>query len=71
MSRPDFNLIKDCQEFSSFYWYWEELIQICKSLGIALDGNKKDLEHYIKEYFNGNKILAKKKVASKKKLSKN
>ena len=54
--RPEFNQIKSYEEFSKYYWYREELQAICKKLGIEYDGNKIELNHYIKEYFDGNII---------------
>lgn len=32
--RPAFREIKNYHEFSKYYWYQEELKQICKDLGI-------------------------------------
>ena len=32
-SRPEFDKITSFDEFSKYYWYREELSQICKSLG--------------------------------------
>ena len=31
--RPDFRDIKSFEEFNRYYWYREELSQICTSLG--------------------------------------
>ena len=61
MERPVFNKIKDYNEFCKYYWYREELIQICKDLGLKADGSKIELNRVIKEYFSGNKILPEKK----------
>ena len=33
-TRPDFDSIKNFEEFSRYYWYREELIKICKKLGL-------------------------------------
>ena len=30
MERPEFNEIKDYDEFCKYYWYRKELIKICK-----------------------------------------
>lgn len=67
MQRPNFNDIKTYDEFIQYYWYYEELIQICKDLKIEFKGNKKELNHYIAEYFKGNKIEKKsvKKIKAK------
>lgn len=56
MERPSFESIKDYQEFSKYYWYREELKQICKKLGIANNGTKQELNYYIEQYYNGNLI---------------
>ena len=55
--RPSFNEIKSYQEFSKYYWYREELQQICKKLGISSAGMKTELCHNIEEYFKGNRIV--------------
>jgi len=65
--RPRFKNIKTYQEFSKYYWYREELKQICKCIGIDYSGTKLDLNHNIKEYFDGN-IVKKKKPIMKSKL---
>ena len=61
MERPVFNKIKNYDEFCKYYWYREELIQICKDIGLKADGSKIELNRVIKEYFSGNKILPEKK----------
>ena len=33
-SRPEFDKITSFDEFTKYYWYREELSQICKSLGL-------------------------------------
>ena len=60
MQRPEFNNIKSYEEFIKYYWYREELKQICKNIGIDHTGGKIELNHNIKEYFKGNKIKTKK-----------
>ena len=40
MERPDFSEIKDFDEFCKYYWYREELIKICKELGLKASGSK-------------------------------
>lgn len=60
--RPEFKKIKSYKDFSKYYWYKEELQQICKKLKIEYIGNKAELNNYIKEYFNGNIIEHQKKV---------
>ena len=59
--RPDFNEIKTFEEFSKFYWYRDELKQICKEHGIDSSGMKAELNRNIEEYFNGKIIAPKKK----------
>ena len=56
MTRPPFSEIKSFSEFSKYYWYREELQQICKQLGIDASGMKAELNRNIEEYFNGNLI---------------
>lgn len=55
-SRPDFRDIKSFEEFNRYYWYREELSQICKSLGLEYRSTKQELNHIIKQYFKGNRI---------------
>ncbi len=65
INRPNFNEIKNYEEFKKYYWYREELKQICKSLNIEYNGTKLELNNYIKEYFNGN-IIKKKEIKKEK-----
>ena len=63
-TRPEFGKIKSFEEFKKYYWYCQELSQICKSLGLEYKGTKQDLNHIIEEYFKGNlikKVLIKNK----------
>lgn len=55
-NRADFINIKSFEEFNRYYWYREELSQICKSLGLEYRGTKQELNHIIEQYFNGNII---------------
>jgi len=52
----NFSDIKSFEEFNRYYWYREELSQICKSLGLEYRVTKQELNHIIEQYFNGNKI---------------
>lgn len=61
--RPEFQEIKNFEEFCKYYWYREELSQICKLLGLEYRGTKQELNYTIEEYFRGNII---KKVIIKK-----
>ncbi|WP_455105566.1 SAP domain-containing protein [Peptostreptococcus sp.] len=55
-NRADFINIKSFEEFNRYYWYREELSQICKSLGLEYRGTKQELNHIIEQYFKGNII---------------
>ena len=55
-NRVDFSNIKSFEEFNRYYWYREELSQICKSLGLEYRVTKQELNYIIEQYFNGNKI---------------
>ena len=61
MERPEFKEIKDFDEFCKYYWYREELIKICKELGLKASGSKIELNNVIKAYFSGDKILPEKR----------
>ena len=54
--RADFKDIKSFEEFNKYYWYREEISQICKSLGLEYRGTKQELNHIIEQYFKGNVI---------------
>ena len=49
--RPDFKVIHSFEEFNLYYWYREELSQICKSLGLEYRGTKQELNDIIHQYF--------------------
>lgn len=55
-TRPEFEKIRSFDQFNHYYWYREEISQICKSLGLEYRGTKKELNHIIEEYFKGNLI---------------
>ncbi len=57
MKRPEFSEIKDYDEFCKYYWYREELIKICKDLGLKASGSKIELNDVIRAYFSGKVIL--------------
>ena len=63
--RPEFQEIKTFEEFCKYYWYREELSQICKVLCLEYRGTKQELNSTIEEYFKGNFI--KKTVIKKEK----
>ena len=54
--RPSFKDIESFDEFNKYYWYREELSQICKSLGLEYRCTKKELNYIIEQYFKGNKV---------------
>lgn len=68
--RPNFKDIKSFEKFKRYYWYREELSKICKFLGLEYRGTKKELNHIIEEYFNGNKIEKSSRKVNKKKTDK-
>lgn len=67
-NRPDFSNIKSFEEFNKYYWYREELSQICKSLGLEYRCTKKELNYIIEQYFKGNKVEKFLKKAKKNQL---
>ena len=67
MDRPEFDNIKDFEEFSKYYWYRDELIKICKAHGLKAPSSKVQLNAVIKAYFSGEKIAPEKKVVRSKK----
>ena len=69
MERPEFNEIKDYDEFCKYYWYREELIKICKELGLKANGSKIELNNVIKAYFFGDKILPEKRKSNRSKTT--
>ena len=64
--RPNFRDIKSFEELSRYYWYREELAEICKSLELEYRCTKQELNHIIEQYFKGNRV-----EKSVKKLTKN
>ena len=69
MERPDFKEIKDYDEFCKYYWYREELIKICKDLGLKASGSKIELNSVIQAYFSGDKILPEKRSTTRTKTT--
>jgi len=61
--RPNFKDIHSFEEFNYYYWYREELSQICRSLGLEYRGTKQELNDIIHQYFLGNNI--EKRVSNK------
>ena len=62
VERPDFDSIKNFEEFNKYYWYREELIKICKARGLKADGSKIELYKVIEAFFSGEKILPQSKM---------
>ena len=54
--RPDFKDIKSFEEFNRYYWYREELSQICKSLGLEYRCTKQEMNLIIEQSFKGNRV---------------
>ena len=54
--RSEFEKITSFDEFNKYYWYREEISQICKSLGLEYRGTKQELNYIIEQYFKGNLI---------------
>ncbi len=65
-SRPEFDKITSFDEFNKYYWYRDELSQICKSLGLEYRGTKQELNDIIEQYFKG-KLIKKSSIKRKKK----
>ena len=65
-SRPEFDKITSFDEFTKYYWYREELSQICKSLGLEYRGIKQELNYIIEQYFKGN-LIKKSSIKNEKK----
>ena len=55
-SRPEFDKVTSFDEFNKYYWYRDELSQICKALGLEYRGTKQELNDIIEQYFKGNLI---------------
>ena len=66
--RPEFDEIKDFEEFDRYYWYRDELISICKAHGLKAAGGKTELVRVIKAYFDGETILPEKRKPGRKKV---
>ena len=65
-SRPEFDKIVSFDEFNKYYWYRDELSQLCKSLGLEYRGTKQELNDIIEQYFKGN-LIKKSSIKRKKK----
>ncbi|MDR2966679.1 MAG: SAP domain-containing protein [Methanobacteriaceae archaeon] len=67
--RPDFKDISSYDEFQKYYWYREELKQICKNIGIDYSGGKLELNEAIEKYFKGVLVEKNKHVTKIKKTT--
>lgn len=56
MERPSFDSIKSYSEFQKYYWYRDELRQICRDHGLKCPSDKIQLNKIIEAYFNGQHI---------------
>ena len=65
-SRPEFEKILSFDEFNKYYWYRDELSQICRSLELEYRGTKQELNDILKHYFKGN-LIKKSSIKRKKK----
>ena len=65
-NRPDFDDIKNYEEFSKYYWYRDELNKICRDLGLKSPSGKIELNKIIEAYFAGERILPEKKHGKRK-----
>ena len=65
-NRPDFDDIKNYEEFSKYYWYRDELIKICRDHGLKSPSGKIELNKIIEAYFAGERIQPEKKHGKRK-----
>ncbi|MEJ8737520.1 SAP domain-containing protein [Erysipelotrichaceae bacterium HCN-30851] len=64
----DYKGITSYNEFIKYYWYREELIQICRALGISHTGTKQELLAVIKQYYDGEIIRDKEESINMKEI---
>ena len=69
-NRPEFDDIRDYEEFSKYYWYRYELIKICRDRGLKAPSGKIELNKVIEAYFAGDRILPETKITKKTKKKK-
>ena len=48
-NRPNFENIISFEEFNKYYWYRDELSQICKSIGLEHRDTKQELNQIIEQ----------------------
>ena len=56
MNKPEFDSIKNYEEFTRYKWDRAELKNICKAHGLLFIGTEKKLNKVIEAYFNGEMI---------------
>lgn len=54
--RPEFNGQMSIEEFETYYWYKDELMEICRNYQLPTHGTKAELEQYIKQFLTGKKV---------------
>ena len=71
MPRPSFAQINSYDEFVKYYWYRDELIEICKSLNISSSGTKIKLMENLRLYFSGVIVKPQKRLPKPKPTAEN
>ncbi|MCO6542663.1 MAG: SAP domain-containing protein [Lactobacillus sp.] len=56
--RLQFSLQLNCQEFQQYYWYKQELQEICRQYHLPVNGTKAELTQYILRLLQGEKPQA-------------
>lgn len=56
--RLQFSLQLNCQEFQQYYWYKQELQEICRQYHLPVNGTKAELTQYILHLLQGEKPQA-------------
>ena len=56
MNNPEFDSIKNYEEFTGYKWDRAELKNICRAHGLLFVGTEKKLNKVIEAYFNGEVI---------------
>ncbi|MEM6644257.1 MAG: DUF6434 domain-containing protein [Bacteroidota bacterium] len=56
-TRPPFKDITTAADFDRWYWMKNELVEICKSLGLPSNDRKNELRRRVIDHFNGAKYL--------------
>src|SRR5690625_6430364 len=56
MIRPEFSEKMSIEKFETYYWYKDELKEICRTYQLPVSGTKAELEQYIKRFLAGKKV---------------